>query len=488
MSDLLDKSRIEIKLGSYATAPASALGDAALLARVQAYRRQTGARMVALDRETAKKKMPSGDYHVSRKIDGEFCVLVWDGKEAVTVNPGGTVRLGLPLHEEAARLMKGAKLRSGLFAGELYAVTGNNGARPRVHDVSRVARRPESAKALQTLRLAIFDVLEADGAAPGARFAEEWKRIEKVFGGGELVHAVETEVAKNAGEALAIFEKWVDGEGAEGIVARSDTSGIFKIKPRHTLDVVVIGFAEGTEDRAGMLHDMLLAMMRADGTFQVLGRVGGGFSDGQRRDFLSDLQDMAAESDYAEVNSDRVAYQMVRPEWVVEISCLDLVAQTTRGASIDRMTLEWAGDRWGNIRRLPLVSIISPQFLRRREDKEARPGDVRFSQLTDIVEIAQADKTAEDLAMPKSEVLRREAVTKTLKGATMVRKLVMWKTNKDGISEDYPAYVVHLTDFSPNRKDPMNREIRVSNSREQIDALWDGLKEKFFVGGWKTPE
>ena len=33
----------------------------------------------------------------------------------------------------------------------------------------------------------------------------------------------------------------------------------------------------------------------------------------------------------------------------------------------------------------------------------------------------------------------------------MVRKFVLWKTNKEQ-SEDYPAFVVHFTDFSPNRK------------------------------------
>jgi hypothetical protein len=33
----------------------------------------------------------------------------------------------------------------------------------------------------------------------------------------------------------------------------------------------------------------------------------------------------------------------------------------------------------------------------------------------------------------------------------------------------------------------MKREIRVSDSKEQIEALYHQLKEKFFVGGWKTP-
>ncbi|MGK0188088.1 MAG: general stress protein 26 [Verrucomicrobiales bacterium] len=90
--------------------------------------------------------------------------------------------------------------------------------------------------------------------------------------------------------------------------------------------------------------------------------------------------------------------------------------------------------------------------------------------------------------MPGSEILRREVVTKTLKGKEIVRKLLMWKTNKETESPDYPAYVVHLTDFSPNRKEPLQREIRVSNSRDQINQLWDELAKKYFVRGWNSPE
>ena len=74
--------------------------------------------------------------------------------------------------------------------------------------------------------------------------------------------------------------------------------------------------------------------------------------------------------------------------------------------------------------------------------------------------------------------------TKQLKGQTAVRKLVLWETNKAGNGSDFPAYVVHLTDYSPNRKTPLERDIRVSNSREQIDELWAELVKENIVKGW----
>jgi hypothetical protein len=85
-------------------------------------------------------------------------------------------------------------------------------------------------------------------------------------------------------------------------------------------------------------------------------------------------------------------------------------------------------------------------------------------------------------------VLQRAVRVKELKGKVMVRKLLLWKTNKDDVSQgEYPAYVLHLTDFSPNRKDPLQREIRVSDSLDQIQRFYAQWEEKYFVGGWKEP-
>lgn len=489
MGELIDKSKLTIKAGGYGIGTSSVLTDPMLLPRVQNFRRQFGARMQAMDKSRAAKKIPPGDYLISRKVDGEFTVLVFDGDSVFTLNPGGTVRTGLPLMKEAADLLKKAGMKSGMIAGELY-VKRPDGKRSRVHDVSRVARNPENADALKSLNFAVFDIIETNGEPDLRTFAEKWEALVSIFDGGDLVHPVETVTGSKSADVVTQFELWVEKEDAEGVVARSDSAGVFKIKPRHTLDVVVIGFTEGIDDRSGMLHDLLLAVMRTDGSFHIVGRVGGGFTDDQRVNYLSDLKDMIVGSEYTEVNSDRVAYEMVKPMWVIEISCLDFVAQTTRGGPIDRMVLHWSadGNQWDAIRSLPLVSIISPQFERIRDDKEAHSKDVALTQLTGIVEIEMAEKTVEDLSLPKSAILKREVRVKELKGKQMVRKLMMWQTNKHEQSDAYPAYVVYLSDFSPNRADPLNREIRVSNDKAQADVMWAALEEKFFVRGWKEAE
>jgi len=480
---LVNRGKLEIKLGGYAVGTGAALADPLLVTRAQDFRRHTASRMISLEAADILKRFPAGAYHVSLKVDGEFSLLVYAAGEALLVNPGGTVRVGIPAVDEAAALLKKAAVKTALIAGELH-FTKASGKRPRVHDVSRVARQPGSQAELDQLGFAAFDILDIDGQPAGEEFAKTWDRLTALFQGGKRAGVIEGVWLKDAAAVEGQFRKWVE-QGAEGAVVRSDAVGRFKLKPRHTIDAAVIGFTEGTDDRRGMVHDLLIALVRPDGCLHVVGHVGGGFSNDERRGFLSDLKDSIVASEYVEVN-DQVAYHMVRPEWVIEVSVLDLIAETTRGLPINKMALQWdaPASRYRIVRRMPLVGMISPQFIRRREDKTVHAADIPLRQVTDLVNVALADRDARQLSLPKSEVLRREVCTKQLKGQTMVRKLLMWKTNKETVGDEFPGYVIHYTDFSPNRKTPLERDIRVSNSREQIEHLWSELAAEAFSKGW----
>jgi ATP-dependent DNA ligase len=489
MSKLLLTEAMQEKIGSYLTGSASdCITDPEVIRKVRMRRRQLGRMMTAYDKHTAKQRLASGDYHISLKLDGEFTCLVYKDGEVFTVNPGGTVRAGAPFHFEAAKNLKKAGVKSALLGGELY-VQRDDGKRPRVHDVVRVARAPENQAQVDSLAFGIFNIYDLDGEDLSMHYGNAIEKVQEIFGEDGLVHAVETVV----GDEKLIFKKfkeWVEENGEEGVVIRSDAIGVHKIKLRHTLDLAVVGFSEGIDDRSGLLHSMLMAVIRNDGTFQIIGRVGGGFTEEQRAELLEQLKPMTVESEYAEVNSDRVAYQMIKPGPVIEISCLDIISRTSHGSTIDRMILEWDADnaRWEGVRRLPLCSIISPQFIRLRDDKQPTAEDVKMSQISDIAEIPELQRVADDLILPSSTVMSREVAVKILKGATMVRKLLLWKTNKEEVSRDHPAYVLHLTDFSPNRKDPLKHDIRVSSSESQIQSLLEEWRKKYFVRGWKTPE
>ena len=474
------------KIGDYHTGTASvSLADPALLQATRLRRRQLSRMTKAYDRPTAKARLPDTDYAISRKVDGEFTCLFYRDGEVITLNPGGTIRAGAAFHKEAAELLSKAGIKQAMLGGELH-VRHDTGERERVHDVVRVARAPESQEDIDTLCFAVFNIYDLDGQDLSMHYEQAIEKAQTLFADGKRIFPVETQTGDRA-KALKLFDSYVIENGAEGIFLRSDSAGLFKVKPRHSIDLAVLGFSEGVDDRAGMLHSMLIGIVRDDNIAHVVGRVGGGYSDEQRVALLKQLNELGVESDYAEVNSDRVAYRMIKPGLVVEISCLDIIATTSHGSPIDRMVIEWDAEKssWKGIRRLPLCSIISPQFVQLRDDKAFTAEDVGASQLESIVNIPTTEHGKLDaLNLPQSNILERSVATKTLKGATMVRKLLLWQTTKAEISRDFPEYVLHLTDFSPNRKEPLNHEICVSNSETQIRELFNDWKKQYYKRGW----
>jgi len=93
----------------------------------------------------------------------------------------------------------------------------------------------------------------------------------------------------------------------------------------------------------------------------------------------------------------------------------------------------------------------------------------------------------ENRELPKSEVIFREVYIKILKG-TNVQKFMAWKTNKEDIDSSYPAYVMNYTNFSPTRGDSLKRDVRISNSKEQVLALLQGFIDKNIKKGWEKVE
>jgi hypothetical protein len=80
-------------------------------------------------------------------------------------------------------------------------------------------------------------------------------------------------------------------------------------------------------------------------------------------------------------------------------------------------------------------------------------------------------------------VIDRQVYTKEMKGNLMVRKLLLWKTNKEDRPE-FPAYVVYLTDFSPNRQEPLQRDMRIASTESAARAHFDRMASANFIGGW----
>ena len=116
-----------------------------------------------------------------------------------------------------------------------------------------------------------------------------------------------------------------------------------------------------------------------------------------------------------------------------------------------------------------------------------QPG-IRAFQWTDGCFVAKPSTSDSGGDLPDSKLLRREVYIKEAKGKTAVRKLLVWKTNKEKVSEDHPGFVVHWTDYSPDRKDPIKRTVRLASSKKNATSIADKLIEDNVKKGWELAE
>jgi ATP-dependent DNA ligase I len=205
-------------------------------------------------------------------------------------------------------------VRAAVLDGELIALRGDGRPLPFQDTASRAA----SAEG-PPLSVFLFDALHLDGA--DLIDLPDWKRH------AELTWAVPASllmprlVTDSASEAAEFFRDAV-ARGHEGVVVKSlDTpyaagrrgAGWIKVKPRHTLDLVVLAVEWGHGRRRGWLSNLHLgARDPATGGFVMLGKTFKGLTD----ELLAwQTSRLLALEDH------RDSYTVyVRPELVVEIA------------------------------------------------------------------------------------------------------------------------------------------------------------------------
>lgn len=446
-----------------------------------AYKKDFLKHIIPLDAKQAERRLAGDRLYVTRKYDGEYAFIIHDGNRTVTVNRSGRVRRGIPCIEEAGRLIASAGIDEGMFGAEIYVDLGAK--RGRVNDLLAALA---DKKRIEALRLAVFDLVELDGKPWRKNYAQTWERLHAVFGHGKRVREVDMEVAKNPAQVLDIYEKWVGQERSEGVVVRSDLPFVYKIKPRHSIDAVVVGFSEGTGAEKGQARSLLLALMPAEGRYQVMGRVGSGLVEEVRELLFDRLSRRVLPSEFIETDANQVAFRMVRPDTVVEVTVGDLLYETEAGPKmntlleIDDGTYRIAGTVEG-------AKFIAPVFVRIRTDKKADAGDVRLTQIEHFASPhsrSSVVETRQPAELPKSKLLFRDVYMKTIGEKIMLQKYMVWKTNKEQTG-DYPAYVLYVANLSPQRQTPLQRDVDVSDSPEQIRELLKRAMEKNLKGGWR---
>ncbi|MEU3947720.1 ATP-dependent DNA ligase [Streptomyces sp. NPDC029526] len=236
---------------------------------------------------------------------------------------------------EVVALTGALPVRQVVLDGELLALDERGRPRPFQETSGRAGSTPDVAAGGTALPLSpvFFDVLHADGvdllAAPAAerravldRLVPEAHRVRRL---------VVADPADPQGRAAATaFAADALRRGQEGVVVkaldaaysagRRGTSWL-KVKPVHTLDLVVLAAEWGHGRRTGKLSNLHLGARAADGSFAMLGKTFKGLTDAMLTRQTERLRELVVTEEPWGVT--------VRPGLVVEVA-FDGVQRSTR--------------------------------------------------------------------------------------------------------------------------------------------------------------
>ncbi len=459
-----------------------ALEPAGLKARLAWYKRAVAKRYRALTPDRVAEVMEDGELFVSTKVDGELWFLCkLDGQVAFCA-PNGRVLEGaaIPLCAEAERAL--AACGDLVVAGELFAlVAGGDRAR-----CGQVASALADASRAATLGFKAFDLVSEGGVDNTLTpYPVRFARLEALFGQGRRVGLVTT-VQGHKDAVAARYDEWVNSGKFEGLVVRSESGTIWKIKPALDVDVVVLGYGEHRDSDGADIRELIVGLLRDDGRFQVLGTVANGLSDSDRIAWLRRLEPTVVPSTFRMANSEGTLCRFVRPEVVLQVRCTDLLDTDGRDAAIRRMVLAYdpvAGFAPEGVQ--PFVALLHPVVQRERPDKPVNPAYVGLTQITALMPMdLDAPVGAPAAPTARAEVLHRRVWAKGGKGGTAVRKLVLVATHKAGDGE-WPAFCAFFTDYSPGRKEPLQTALKVASTRETLDAIAEAWIADNIKKGWE---
>ena len=437
------------------------------------YKRLTASKYVPVaEDEMISKIIEAEKYHVSPKYDGHLYILHFDGSNLKLINHSGNIIDDLPMFLEAKKLL--SDFNEIILAGELYLFDKDK--RTRSFEIKSSVNKKS-----KDIYFAAFDIISINGEESNYDDDSLTEKLKSIFNNGESIHPIECLQLESRSEIEDYYKKIVEERGMEGIVVRSHNGPVYKVKPKITIDAVILGYVQSQGERSEMIKELLVGLCVSENKYIILSKIYNGFDDNKRASFLKDLESRKVDSNYIEVSGSNLAFIMVKPELVIEFSCLDIYNESTKGP-ISKMSLTFKDNAYYSEGKSSSASVTSPTFLRIRDDKKPDVNDIGISQVTRIISLDT--NSSEKISLKKSEILKKDIYIKNSKGINMVRKFVIWKTNKEDTGE-YPAFVYHYTDFSPSRADVLKKDLKVSNSKKQIEEIFNDEILKNIKKGWE---
>ena len=459
------------KLGKASIETQGSFTNSDLMSQIVAYRKVVASNYVLTGPSDIERKLGI-PLLVSTKLDGELWFLLHDSEWKLVSPTGRTIRGDIEIIKSAAALDK-----TSIFAGELHVLSEG---RTRIADVTSTLSGGDKANT-STLAFGIFDVVSSpEVSAIGTPYSVRYEVISKVESAKNLfpISSVST---SSSNEVADIFERDVAAAGHEGLVGRAQDGRSYKIKPTKDIDGAILGFTERRDaDGSLMIRSLLFGVLKDDGTWIPITTTGNVGDNAFRKDLLLQLKPLVKPSSYRRISeSSGVMYQLVEPTLIAELKCMDLQLEDFQGRPIKHPKISYGSNGWQVAGWTNSAAVHNSVVVRLRNDKACTVEDIGWNQITRLLPVAEQ---SEEAKLGASEVIRRQVWTKEGAGKVDVRKLVLWKTNKE--SAGYPAYVVHWTDFSATRKSPLDREVRLAPNEKEALKIAELMITENIKKGW----
>ncbi|GAA0287751.1 ATP-dependent DNA ligase [Streptomyces polychromogenes] len=263
-----------------------------------------------------------GPCAVEEKLDGIRVQVHRDGGDVhVYTRSLDEITGRLPEVAELARSLPGERF---ILDGEVIGHDAAGRPVPFQEIASRVGSRVDVAAARRTLPVTayFFDLLAlGDRALLDLPVRERYAALAGLVPEAARVRRLVVEDPAAQAEAAEAFRAETLRRGHEGVMVKGLDSPYaagrrgkqwLKVKPVHTLDLVVLAAEWGHGRRTGLLSNLHLGARTADGGFAMLGKTFKGLTDEMLRWQTGRLRELAVEDDGFTVR--------VRPELVVEIA------------------------------------------------------------------------------------------------------------------------------------------------------------------------
>lgn len=396
-----------------------------------------------------------------QKVDGQSALMKFEDGKARFGSLGGKIISNIPVLDEIERILKDAGISKAIMVGELAA--SENGDILKFHESQSIIKNKDADKG--KLHWYPYQILELDDDKYTEKYdsyLEGWERLQELFKDTKRIHPVEA-YKGGVKELQKAWDQLVEKDDNEGLVVRTSDGRVHKSKPKFSYDLVIIAVGDKKKKSwpKGRIGNVLVAFMDKDKRFRVVGEVGTGWTDEQRKKLYDWAQDNKVDEDDH--------YVWVKPEKVIEV-------EYERTNIRENNAYKYSNGEYKKVGKLPVGTAVKPVFKRYREDKSVNPEDLRLTQVPNWSEKSSSlmtHRTAGFPDHPKDNVISSQ---ENIASNEVIEEIDVW-SYYDGIKSDlidelkgHDLFIVVKTEKRPiyirHPYDKKTEFIRINNEDE----------------------